>query len=131
MNVGERIKLYRKKRGMTQWELGAELGTGESMIRAYESGRRSPKPETLERLAAALNVESGDLSPCEVRQLCREDRLIHIVGKDLIEKICEFMDKMGYDSDDLDDIHICFIIIGIFTAELEKMKGGTRNWNLK
>lgn len=60
MSVGERIKFHRKRRGMTQRELGMEMGfpptSADVRIAQYESGSRSPKGPMLNALAAALEV---------------------------------------------------------------------------
>ena len=49
MTVGENIKRIRLERKLTQKELGKRLGTSEAYIRAYESGKRNPKPATLKK----------------------------------------------------------------------------------
>ena len=54
MTIGENIRRLRKARGLTLKELGDMIGVSESYIRAYESGRRNPKPSSLQTLADAL-----------------------------------------------------------------------------
>ncbi len=63
MAVNENIKIYRKKRGYTQKQLGAMCNPeiNEANIRKYELGKANPKIETIERIAAALNVSVLDL----------------------------------------------------------------------
>ena len=39
MNVGERIRTLRKNAGMTQEDLGKELGVGKAAVQKYESGQ--------------------------------------------------------------------------------------------
>ncbi len=56
MTVGENIRRIRKERGLTQKQLGELIGVSEAYIRTYESGRRNPKPSTLEKIAKALAV---------------------------------------------------------------------------
>ena len=41
---------------MTQRELANAAGLGESALRSYELGERSPKQNTLERIAETLDV---------------------------------------------------------------------------
>ena len=57
MTVGEKIKAYRKMRGISQKTLG-ELagGINEVTIRKYEAGDRNPKPEQLLKIANALGI---------------------------------------------------------------------------
>lgn len=56
MTVGENIRRIRQERGLTQKQLGELVGASEAYIRAYESGRRNPKPSSLEKIANALAV---------------------------------------------------------------------------
>jgi len=56
MTVGERIRDVRKAKKMTQSQLAAKLGVHYMVISQYESGKRKPKFETLQRVATALDV---------------------------------------------------------------------------
>lgn len=57
MTVGEKIRTYRKMRGISQKMLG-ELagGINEVTIRKYEAGDRNPKPDQLLKIADALGI---------------------------------------------------------------------------
>lgn len=57
MNLGERIKKARKEKKLSQAQLGSELGVSGSMIGQYENNLRNPKLETVQRIAAALDVD--------------------------------------------------------------------------
>lgn len=64
--LGKNLKLIRKKRGLSQIELGKLSGITERTIYNYETGDNYPKPKNLAKLAAALDVstdflERGDL----------------------------------------------------------------------
>ena len=61
MTTGQLIKAARKKAEMTQAELAEKLGVSSSFIAQYETNNRNPKKETLERIAAALDVSYFDL----------------------------------------------------------------------
>lgn len=61
MTIGERIRQARDARGLTQKQLGAISGTSEITIRQYELGKRQPRIEQLQAIAAALNVSVGFL----------------------------------------------------------------------
>ena len=68
MNVGAKIRKIRMFRKLTQKELGRRLGYGENSadvrIAQYESGQRTPKQETLIRIAEILEVNVRNfLSP--------------------------------------------------------------------
>lgn len=59
MKLGEKIKLVRKHRGLTQRELGERLhldGNAANRIAQYESGFRTPKESRTKDIAKALNV---------------------------------------------------------------------------
>ena len=59
MKLGEKIKLVRKHRGLTQQELGERLhldGNAANRIAQYESGFRTPKESKNKETANALNV---------------------------------------------------------------------------
>ena len=60
--VGERIKHFREKRGLTQKELGEKCGIDAANIRKYESGKQNPKLATLNKIADALGVTALDLT---------------------------------------------------------------------
>lgn len=67
MNIGERIKLVRKLRGMKQEELAGKIGltadeNGRTRISQYENGKRTPKEDMLEKISEALQVKSLYLS---------------------------------------------------------------------
>lgn len=55
--LGKSIRRIRMRRNMTQRELANAIeGIGESALRSYELGERSPKQNTLERIAETLDV---------------------------------------------------------------------------
>lgn len=56
MTTGERIRFFRKDRGLTQAELAERAGIHEVTIRKYESGKLHPTPEQVVKLAEALQV---------------------------------------------------------------------------
>lgn len=65
MTIGEKIKNARNLRGLTQKELGINLGFDEKSadvrIAQYESGTRTPKAELLSEIAAILDVNINSL----------------------------------------------------------------------
>lgn len=62
MDTANKIKEYRKNKGMTQAEVAKKAGISEISIRKYESGERKPKLETIRKIAAALDVHIGSLT---------------------------------------------------------------------
>lgn len=62
MDIGMKIKEARKKKGMTQEELGRIVGVQKSAIAKYESGRVvNIKRSTLQKIASALNIRPSEL----------------------------------------------------------------------
>lgn len=61
--IGDKIKIYRKRKGMTQTELGEKIGVGKSTIANYESGYRTPQQDALFKLADVLEVSINLLFP--------------------------------------------------------------------
>jgi predicted nucleotidyltransferase len=56
--VGNELRRLRREVALSQRELAARTGVPQPNIAAYESGRRQPTSETLERLGAVLRVPS-------------------------------------------------------------------------
>ncbi|WP_337970310.1 helix-turn-helix domain-containing protein [Virgibacillus salexigens] len=61
--VGERIKEERKKKGLTQKELGEKIGVKHNTISSYEKGTNAPEQNAIFKIARALNVKVDDLFP--------------------------------------------------------------------
>ena len=62
MTIGQRIRERRKALGLTQKQLAELCGMADSAIRKYESGRITPKYQTLKKIADALQLPSFALS---------------------------------------------------------------------
>lgn len=56
MSIGKNIKNARKKAGLTQKELAEKMGSTQQNLAQYESGKRNPKLETLNKIAEALKI---------------------------------------------------------------------------
>lgn len=78
MTVGENIRRIRTAKGLTQKELGAMLGVTEANIRAYECGRRNPKPGSLKKIADALDVNPEVLSSSNFDSIAAMHRLFQL-----------------------------------------------------
>lgn len=61
MTIGENIKKARKKKGITQKELGDKLGITQSSIAMFENDKTNIKFSTLEKIANALDTGVFDL----------------------------------------------------------------------
>lgn len=63
MGIGKKIRNIRVHQGMTQKELGEKLGgISQQQIGRWENERANPKIETIQKIAAALNVPLSDIT---------------------------------------------------------------------
>lgn len=72
MTTGQRIKAARKNAGLTQKELGQRLGVAYQTLAQWENDLRNPKPDTLQRIAAALDVSIYMLLDDDEKELYRQ-----------------------------------------------------------
>lgn len=61
MNIGDNMRNIRKQKSMTLQQLADILGCSQQNISQYESGKRTPKLKTIQKIADALNVNVNDL----------------------------------------------------------------------
>ena len=60
MNVGSRIRFYRRLRDVSQRELALRLRMAASQLSRYERGYTQPRLSVLARIARALGVPVSD-----------------------------------------------------------------------
>lgn len=61
MNIGENLKIIRKVKGLTQDKLSELTKISITSIQRYESGKRQPTVESVNKIAAALEVSVFEL----------------------------------------------------------------------
>lgn len=61
MNIGENLKRIRKAKGLTQDKLSELTNISITSIQRYESGKRQPTVESVNKIAAALEVSVFEL----------------------------------------------------------------------
>ncbi|MCL3784074.1 helix-turn-helix transcriptional regulator [Roseburia hominis] len=96
MTVRENIRRIRQERNLTQRQLGEMVGASEAYIRAYESGRRNPKPSSLEKIADALSVNPEVLANSDFDGIKAIHRLFQIF-RQYDGQLFEYQDKDGND----------------------------------
>jgi DNA-binding XRE family transcriptional regulator len=64
LHVGRRIKEIRERVGLNQTQLAEKAGLTQSHISRLEHAEHSATNLTLEKIAAALGVEIGEIDPC-------------------------------------------------------------------
>lgn len=57
-----RLTAWRKHRGLTQQALAAAADVGQGYLSQIENGQKAPAPETVARLAAALDVPADHIA---------------------------------------------------------------------
>ena len=55
--LGERVRSLREAKGLSQSELARRIGSTQPAVARLEAGGVAPRVETLERIAAALDME--------------------------------------------------------------------------
>lgn len=63
MNYSDNIRNLRLQRHLTQAKMAEDLGTSQSSITSWETGRREPDFATFKKLAAYFNVPLSALLP--------------------------------------------------------------------
>ena len=96
MTIGENIGRIRQERHLTQKQLGEMVGASEAYIRAYESGRRNPKPSSLEKIAEALAVNPEVLANSDFDGVKAMHRLFQVF-RQYNGELFEYKDKDGND----------------------------------
>ena len=59
--LGQRVRLLRRQRGLTQAQLAERVGVSDNFIGMIERGRGHPTLETINGVARALEIELHDL----------------------------------------------------------------------
>lgn len=63
MTIGQRIRHFREKAGMTQADLADKLGVTHGAISLIESDKRGVTLENLDKIIKALDVKFTDILP--------------------------------------------------------------------
>jgi len=78
VNYSDNIRNLRLQRGLTQMQMAEDLGTSQSSITSWETGRREPDFATFKKLAAYFNVPLSALLP-------KDDT----IGEELVSYVAE------------------------------------------
>ncbi|MFC3748700.1 helix-turn-helix domain-containing protein [Paenibacillus sp. GCM10012306] len=82
--VGSNVKALRKKRGLSQEQLGERVQQPQSYIGGIERGEKNISLETLQKLCSALGVRPSEIIEAPVRTEQNEkDRLIELISGSL------------------------------------------------
>ena len=86
--LGEKIKIYRENKNMTQNEIAEVLGVKPATVSKYESGTLEPNIESLKKLAEIFNVsidelikeDDFDISRINILEVLREQKNMKLKG---------------------------------------------------
>ena len=85
------IKRLRRIAGLTQAALAARAGTSQPTVAAYESGRKSPRLDTVQRLAGAAGLEAiVEFHP----PLTREERRSLELHREIAERLSDSPERV-------------------------------------
>ncbi len=90
MDFGNRLKALRTSAGLTQAQLGNQVGVTKSVISYYELQERSPSPDVLIKLSQIFHVSTDELlgvskgESVDVTGLRQEDVLLI---RNLVERL--------------------------------------------
>lgn len=109
-HIGNKIKEYRKKKNLTQQELGEKLNITHSAVSAYERGLVDLNLKTLYNLADIFEVNVDDLFPARKNQKDHFELTKGMYSKNLkveeMLKLQEIFDKAASMTDEEREIYI-------------------------
>ncbi|WP_203632633.1 helix-turn-helix transcriptional regulator [Lacticaseibacillus suibinensis] len=59
--MNNKLKMLRVQRGLTQDELGKKVGLSGKAVAAWEQGRNTPKPSTMQRIEDFFGVPKEEI----------------------------------------------------------------------
>lgn len=87
--IGERIKFYRTKRGLTQRELEEILGVASRYVSSIEQGKRAPGLQMQIKICHYFGISMADLLPLDTPpELSAKDKIIN----DIVA-VCRTLDE--------------------------------------
>ena len=91
--LAKNLKECRQKLGITQSELAEQANISTNFIAMIELKHKFPAPETLDRIAAALGIESHELFTVQTTPENAIEKLHQAILSDLDRAIEEAVDK--------------------------------------
>lgn len=115
MSIGERIKIKRKEKKLTQAELGKLVSASSQVISNWERGYTQPSSDDIKRLSIALDTQSDYLlGTSNTPAQSTKNELPELTAKDerdIKKKLQEMIDNLNgkdgyaaYDGKTLDDL---------------------------
>lgn len=119
LTIGDKIKYFRKQRGLTQAQLADLAGIHPVSIRKYETNKMQPQSAQIERIAEALRVSSGAISESH-------SEIIHLETKGDLMDLLMIWHKSGIlhmkgkrgDDNLLDSTSVQFVLNPVFEKHM-------------
>ena len=92
MNFSEKLRVLRKKAGLTQMELAQAIGISQAAITDYERGRRIPTMDKISPMAKALKVSYEELLKTDSKVNDTKNNIVH--GNTRTAKIHDVFEKL-------------------------------------
>ena len=96
MEIPEIFKSLRQEKGLTQKELAAKLGIGQSTVNGYEKGNREPIPEIIKAYSKYFGVSADYLLGIEDDF---SENVSHVVTAGLNDKEAEIIKNYRLSND--------------------------------
>ena len=82
--IAKNLKYYRRKKNLTQSQLAEKCETSTNYIATIETTKKYPSPNTLEKIAKALDINAIDLFQLEIKN---ETSMINLELENIKEKL--------------------------------------------
>jgi len=121
-NLAKRIKYYRTRKGVTQEYIALKLGIKASNYAKYESGDRTPREDTLLKIAQILSVS------CDALENGVERSFVELLNRYIRISVLGDLDCFdAYYSDVIEDVDVYEIISDCFNGWHKKIKSDLPN----
>lgn len=123
-DLGVKIKEYRIKKGITQAELAKLIDTTMQNVSQYERGIRKPKIETLQKIAAALDVDVYSIADWDTAsQMLENDINSNVLNPPITSQEMDIIKKYR-----ALDAHGKDVVLYILDREYERATAETRHF---
>jgi transcriptional regulator with XRE-family HTH domain len=112
MILGDKLKMLRKERGLTQSQVAEKIGQERSTVACYENGSRKPAVDVLEKIASLYGVTLDYFS----------DKSDSDIMLQLLAQASEFFKSVGISESDKEKVGM-----EIMSLYLESKKVGGTN----
>jgi transcriptional regulator with XRE-family HTH domain len=87
--LASNIRIYRNMLGLSQAKLAEKADTATNYIASIEAGRRFPSDEMLERIAAALEIDSPELFSIAPQHIDSVTKLHEDILRDIQQRVSD------------------------------------------